>query len=201
MTDLSLTILHELSAIKITVLLMIVLASPAFSGEKPLTDEEIVRRVIAGESHDGIIALIKAGATDFDLSDEMVEEMKIAGVPEPILQAMRERHLELYPPPEPETDEYEVPSPPALIIHLKVKKPPVLPKETSGPIGGTGRTIQFDEESRQISGAALFVACTSPTHVPDHWRGSRPWDGTSSSLHGTGCCCSSRRSKPATISR
>ncbi len=159
--------------IKITTLLLILLAVPAFSGEKPLTDEEIVRRVITGESHDGIIALIKTGKTDFDLSDEMVEEMKLAGVPERIVQAMRERHLELNRPPEPETEEYEVPSPHALIIHLKFKKQPVLPKQVPEPLAERAG-IPLDEESRRITGAALFVVCTSPTHVPDHWRGKSP---------------------------
>ena len=157
--------------VKIITLFLILLAIPAFSGDKPLTDEEIVRLMITGESHDGIITLIKTSATDFDLSDEMVDEMKLAGVPERIIQAMRERHLELNPPPEP--IEVEIPSLPALLVHLEFKKPPVLPKHVPEQLAERAG-ISLDEESRRISGAALFVACTSPTHVPDHWRGKSP---------------------------
>ena len=109
-------------------LILILLAGVAHAGEKLLTDEDIVRRVITGEPHERIISLIRESAVDFDLSDEMVEEMKLAGVPERIVQVMRERHLELYPPAETETEGIELPALPALVVHLEFKKQPVLPE-------------------------------------------------------------------------
>ena len=154
------------------VLILLLVALPCGAAE-PLTDENVVRMVITGVAHDRITDRIRESVVAFDLSDEMVDEMKLAGVPDRIIQAMRERQLELNPPPEPETEESAHPALPALVVHLEFGNQPVLPKEIPEAMAEQAG-IPADEASRRITAAALFVACTSPTHVPDHWRGKTP---------------------------
>jgi len=153
--------------------LLLLMTLPSLAADRTLTDEDIVRRVVTGESIRSITDLIRSSATDFDLSDEMVEEMKLAGVPDAIIRVMRERHLELNPPVQPEPSALEVPELPGLVVHLEFKKQPVLPKALPEEVAKQAG-IPADEQSRQITAAALFVACTSSTHVPDHWRGKTP---------------------------
>mgnify|MGYP001821798804 CR=1 FL=1 len=155
------------------VLALALITLPSLGADRPLTDEDIVRLVITGESADSIIALIRSSETDFDLADEMVEEMKLAGVPGRISEAMRQRHLEQTPAAEPSPEAVEIPSLPALVVHLEFKKQPVLPKTFPEEVAKQAG-LREDEEGRRITGAALFVACTSATHVPDHWRGKSP---------------------------
>lgn len=153
--------------------ILLLAALPVLAADKPLTDENIVRMVITGESTSSIIQRIRTSDTDFDLSEEMVEEMQIAGVPGAVIRAMQARHLELNPPAEPESGEIETPELPALVVHLEFKKQPVLPSALPEQVAEQAG-IPIDEEGRRITGAALFVACTSATHVPDHWRGKSP---------------------------
>ena len=152
---------------------LLFLALPSLAGDSPLTDENIVRLVITGVSHDRIIEQIRSSETDFDLSDEMVEEMKLVGVPKRIIQAMRDRHLELNPPAASLPDEVAPPALPALVVHLEFKKQPVLPKALPEEVAKQAG-IPVDDAGRRITAAALFAACTSPTHVPDHWRSKSP---------------------------
>ncbi len=143
---------------------------PILAADRPLTDEDIVRRVISGESHERIITLIRDSTVDFDLSDEMVGEMKLAGVPDRIVEAMRDRQLELNPPIVPEI---EVEAAPALTVHFKGTSSIVFPAELPDEaVRKTGLSVEAGEH--KITGAALFIGCIAPTHVPNHWRSKTP---------------------------
>jgi hypothetical protein len=141
----------------------------------PLTNEDIVRMVAAGEPDRDIVAAIASRAEAFDLSDDMVDELKLAGVSAPILAAMRQKRSESAPP----------------------SPPPERPARGSVPLvvtlnaGGAGsRTLKTpawaDEEwkarlmlpkendQRVVKDLAIFLACGSAEHIPDLWRSKSP---------------------------
>jgi hypothetical protein len=137
----------------------------------PLGNEDIVRMITEGKPHDEILAAIKTRAPAYDLSEEMVDELKIAGVPADVLAAMRAR-VEQAAPKAPLTARA-----PKGSVHLVV--------ELSG--AGSLRAPGFaDEElkarfqlpkeleARQIRDLAVFLACVTPEHVPDLWRQKSP---------------------------
>ena len=62
-----------------------------------LTEEDIVRMFVQGVDPDELIREINTSPGEYDLSDEMLDELRIAGIPEPILQAMLRRQAKLHP--------------------------------------------------------------------------------------------------------
>jgi hypothetical protein len=136
----------------------------------PLTNEDIVRMVASGDSELDILDAIRTRPEAFDLSNDMVEELRLAGVPATILAAMRQRHAELAPPPPPVERSTKGRTP--IVVTLKAgtlrvpawadedaKQQFKLPKET---------------EQRQVKDLAVFLACVTSEHVPDLWRSKSP---------------------------
>jgi hypothetical protein len=153
---------------------------PARTADKPLTDEDIVRMVLTGTDEKTVLERIRTEPSEFDLSEEMISEMRIAGISSAILQAMQERYTELNPAPETDTDGVvEVELPPALVIHFPSRKegqptePLVFPGEVPRALE---KFLGLDggENGLRTTGASLFVACTSATHIESHWRGRSP---------------------------
>jgi hypothetical protein len=143
-----------------------------------LTNEDVVKMVAAGTSERTIVETIETRSEAFDLSEEMVDELRLAGVSETILTAMRHRHAETSPPP--------APSP-----------PPDRPKRGHVPLVVTlnagaarGRTLHApawadedakrrlqlpkENDQRTVRDLAVFLACTSAEHIPDLWRSKSP---------------------------
>jgi hypothetical protein len=141
----------------------------------PLTNEDIVRMVAGGTPEQEILESIRERQEAFDLNDDMVEELKVAGVPASVVAAMRSKRAE------------SAPAPP----------PPARPKAGHTTLvvslnpGGTGvRTLRLpawadedvkerlklpkETDQRQVKDVAVFLACTSTEHVPDLWRSKTP---------------------------
>lgn len=143
----------------------------------PLTDEDVVRMVASGRSADEIVRLVESSAVRFDLSDEMIAELRLAGVPERVVAAMRARQERETPaasrPAEPASEDRR----PELRVVLSTgrdgRKAIWAPDRLDDP---TARALQVGSgpEERRVGGVALFVACTTPDHVPDQWRSSSP---------------------------
>ena len=141
----------------------------------PLTNEDIVRMVASGAEESETIATIRARTESFDLSDEMVDELRLAGVSAAIVTAMKRRHAELAPPPAPA----ERPS---------RGRTPVVVTLNAG--GAGSRTLHApawanedakaqlhlpkETDQREVKDLAVFLACTSSEHVPDLWRSKSP---------------------------
>ena len=70
------------------ILASLLLAAALAAGDAPMTDDEVVRRLSAGESVDAILADVQRRPPAFDVSEDMLAELRAAGVPEVILQAM-----------------------------------------------------------------------------------------------------------------
>jgi hypothetical protein len=152
--------------------------------DSTMTLEDVVRQFVEGRSPDELIRRIESSQVDFDLAEEMLEELRLAGLPEEVIGAMVRRQRELHPPPTAETEpaETEPDHQAGLIVTLtlqggtKVRESEVdralrvadlVPAETLTELG-----IR-DPEAR-ITNVAVYVACHSSTHVPDHWRGKSP---------------------------
>ena len=139
-----------------------------------LTNEDIVRMVAAGKSEHEIVVAIGAGLESFDLEDDMVEELKRAGVSDAILAAMRRRHAG-------NTAVAPVDDQPArgharLVVTLNagsglrtLKLPAFADEDLKARL-----TLPKDNDQRVVKDVAIFLACISPEHVPDLWRSKTP---------------------------
>ena len=141
----------------------------------PLTNEDIVRLVASGTPEPEILEAIRTHTEAFDVADDMVSELKLAGVSAGIVAAMVQRHAENAP----ASGREERPTPGR--AHLVVMLNP----------GGAGpRTLKLpawadedvkvrlhllkENEQRVVKDVAIFLACASPEHVPDLWRSKTP---------------------------
>lgn len=170
----------------IAALLVVLTAAPA--GE-PMHDEDVVRMFVTGATEDEIIAKIRSSETDFDLSDEMLAEMRIAGLPEGVLQAMIDRQREQAGGPEEDAAAEEAtvlqdaPVTARVVFLPEVhiddaggkRKAPFL-RFPARATPGMVKTFELGtgEEDIAVTSAAYFVACTTAEHVPDHWRNKSP---------------------------
>ena len=111
--------------------------------------------------------------------EEMVVELGAAGVPQSVIDAMLERMAELAPAEEPvlAVEPLALPeeAPPSLRILLNPDRKPGKPSllRISGEVDfQMRRNLDLDRlaEGSEFSDIAIFLACRSPTHVPDHWR-------------------------------
>ncbi len=73
---------------------------PAAGAPAPFTNEDVVRLVMTGTAENVILQAIEERPADFDLDPGVVEELRRAGVPERVLEAMRRRQAAM-PRPEP----------------------------------------------------------------------------------------------------
>ncbi len=140
----------------------------------PLTNEDIVRMVASGATDDEIRQAILGREEEFDLSPEMVDELKLAGVSSAIVAAMSRRHAENSPPAASPQAATSVGT--RLVVNLNA--------------GGVSRTIRVpawadedakealrlpkETEQRVVKDLAVFLACASSDHVPDLWRSKSP---------------------------
>lgn len=155
--------------------------------ETAMRTEDVVRMLVAGADASTIIKEIRARPVDFDLSEEIVAELRIAGVPDEVIQAMRERQAELHPVAPPAGN--EVPAAEAedgasrLVIAIEgapldgdeAGEPEALyfPALLPAPVA---QALEIGDGSKPlpIQALAIFLACRTAVHVPDHWRSASP---------------------------
>jgi len=140
-----------------------------------LTNEDIVRMVATETPEREILEAIGSRPEAFDVSDDMVAELSLAGVSPAIVAAMRRKHNEA--------------------------APQVLPSERQGRgkvrlsvtlnAGAAGaRTLRLpawadedvkallqlpkENDQREVKDVAVFLACATAEHVPDLWRSKSP---------------------------
>ena len=146
----------------------------------PLTNEDIVRMLMTGTPESEVLATIEARRVDFDLSTEMIHELRTAGVSDRVLDTMRRRQASMpraEPPPLPRPapertgtlrlefaagDEGDKPSELSAIALRKLPK---------------GLERRGGEEVGEMSDMALAILCTTADHVPDHWDTRSPLQG------------------------
>jgi len=158
---------------------IIVLVLLAFgAGEAPMTEEDVVRLFVGGASTEAMLDEIRTRPAAFELEEGMLEELRLAGLPAAVIDAMTARMAELEP------DEPE--PPPELIEEPAMLRVLLNPDRSSGKLGvlrlGGRVTAQMAETlglPRQVEGdsfedLAIFVICRTATHVPDQWRTRSP---------------------------
>ena len=152
---------------------------------RPLRNDDVVRLLVAGVPSAEIIARFRSAETAFDLSDEMKQELRLAGVPDAVLSAMSARQAEVdraraaAKPPDAAT-----PAPPAegkAALAVTVRSAPgggaaaelVFPARLDD---ATAKALQVgpSEDDRSVTDLAVFLACRTQDHVPDQWRTKSP---------------------------
>ena len=159
--------------------LLLVSLGPAVTRdpEPPMAEEEVVRRYVTGESVEAIVRDIERRDAQFDLSSEMLEELRLAGLPEALIEAMRERQAKQ----EPAVADAAEAQAAALAPQLRV----TLSRENGGSsevsIGKHVDPRLAEEwnlgnapEDGVFADLALYLVCRTQDHVPDHWRNKSP---------------------------
>jgi len=159
-----------------------VLPLPA-QDEAPLTEVDIVRRVMAGTDAKSLIELIGSSTVAFDISQEMQEELALAGVPARVIQAMVAKQREQDGPgagddAEPiDFDDAFLEA--RLFILLDAGEPdegdtePTLRIEESMP-PPLAEELRLKDDEARFSDVGIFLICRTADHVPDHWRSQTP---------------------------
>jgi hypothetical protein len=156
-------------------------ARPAVPPEQrpPLTNEDVVRLVMTGTSEKVIRDQIAERRVDFDLAPDVVRELRIAGVSDTLIEAMRRRQAAM-PAATPR------PTPPPESTALGVLEVAVAPSD-----GGAGKDHPIialralpprmqrraGMEVGMVTDLAVAIVCTTPDHVPDHWDTRSPLEG------------------------
>jgi hypothetical protein len=141
-----------------------------------LTPEDVVRMHVAGTDAETIIDEIRSSGGSFELDDEMVVELRAAGLPPAVIEAMLARS------PVPASIEEPASTAPlperraaTLRILLNPARDPAKPERLRLSVRidvelRTALGLHRSTEGSWIQDLAIFVACLSSTHVPDHWR-------------------------------
>lgn len=156
------------------------LAVPVVSGDgtktDPLKEEDVVRAWVAGEPTEELVEWIRGAEVAFDLSEEMVSELRRAGLPEAVLQAMLASQEQ--------PGEAAVALEPGFAATLTVRLNPQWKPTEKAPrpalrmldaIDGRMReSLGLHEDAEQLTDLAIFLICRTAPHVPDHWRMHSP---------------------------
>jgi hypothetical protein len=149
---------------------------PEDAGAPAITNQDVVRMVSSGMPEERILARIRESSAAYDLSPDMIDELKLAGVSETILGAMRERarKVEGAGPASSGKDTGRDPGPPAKgwIEIVFDDDPSLQPAENS-----VAAPAEIPDPNSKIPGKvelAFVVICTHPVHVPDHWDAASP---------------------------
>jgi hypothetical protein len=156
------------------------------AADAPMRTEEVVRMLVSGATTAETVDAIRSRDVEFDLSDEMLDELRAAGVPDAVIEAMKERQAELHPPPPSEILE---PEPVDAELPLTVFSLRPVGDDAEGD-GETTRALFFPgalpppivmalevgdgSEAAEVESVAVFVACRTAYHVPDYWRSKSP---------------------------
>ncbi len=149
--------------------------------DDPMTEEQVVRMVLAGQSRASIVDEINRRTVRFDTSSEMLEELRLAGVPRPVITAMVARQRS-----QQSRDTVTEPADPApatgpqlqIAINAsesRAEEPSRLRIDRSVVPALAGQLqLPPADPPPKIDDVALFVDCRTAEHVPDHWRGVSP---------------------------
>jgi len=169
-----------------------------------LSEEDVVRLFVQGVPADELIRKIETSPGNYDLSDEMVEELTIAGIPEAVLAAMIRRQAETHPVVSGAGAKTESGAP-RLIVRLNPDwkpngdetRPLLLALDAIGP--ELAERLGTRSGDLPISDLGIALFCRTADHVPDHWRSKSPLgrDFVNTARHRMLAYISGADSKPA----
>ena len=128
--------------------------------DAPMTDDEVVRRVVAGESVEAILDDVKRRPPDFDVSEEMLAELRTAGVPEELITAMVARAAAAPQKPAPE------PAGGAAVPMAELRIRPENPELTLSRNLDPQKVAELELPAGALAadGLALAIVCTTRSH-------------------------------------
>jgi hypothetical protein len=168
---------------------LLLLAAPAVSAPlpegdtTPLTNVDIVRMVMAGVPAGRILEQIRASPARFEVEPDILDELRQAGLPPDVIEAMIARMKQLTP--GAESPHQAAAEPEGAVEILFEEDPDVEARAATVIAPATAPRFRYDEEKGYVASdgppepvrLAFFVVCTEPTHVPDHWSAMSPLTG------------------------
>jgi hypothetical protein len=148
-------------------------AVPGQSGPpRPLLNEDVVRMVMTGVPERAILERMATSPVAFDLTPEMIAELRAAGVGERILEAMRRRQAAML-----RREPPAAPAPPpaeAGAVEIVFESDPRAddPSERTAIALAAlppGLPRRGGQEVATMTDMAFALLCLTPEHVPDHW--------------------------------
>ncbi len=146
--------------------------------DRQLINEDIVRLVMTGTDQRVILQEIADRQVRFDLRRDVVNELRVAGVNDRIIEAMRIRQLDMKPADAPAPGMAAPSTPdhhdhrPAGSLQLTLT-PPAGDEKTSLPFAihrlPEGLESLPGVEVGRVTDLALAILCRTTDHVPDHW--------------------------------
>ena len=140
------------------------------SENSPLTNVDVVRMVASGMPVERILDRIASSPAAFDVEPEILEELRFAGVPGPVLEAMiAKSRKEKAPAP--------APPPPARSVGWIEVVFQDDPEKTPAANSAAAPAVVADPNdaaSKKKVELAFFLICRRSTHAPDHWDAATP---------------------------
>jgi len=155
----------------LTAAALALLAAPPADG--PMTTEDVVRMFAAGRPTEEILSRIEEREPGYDLTPDMLEELRRVDLPEELIEAMlrrleQKRELEAR-----LAAESREASSPVLRLHLNRDRGGGMSvgiRAAVDPQRAAEWELGNAPEDRRYADLALFVACLTADHVPDQWR-------------------------------
>jgi len=163
----------------VSCILLWALASPFPAAEKsaaepvPLTNEDIVRMVMSGIEESTILERIRSSPCAFDVARDILSELRVARVSQPVIDAMIARSRVQAPPaaPLPEPAGSTAAAGPGwieIVFDVDPNRAPAISSVVAPAL------VKWQDEGRpevELPARLAFVlTCTEPTHVPAHWQ-------------------------------
>jgi hypothetical protein len=139
----------------------------------PLGNEEVVRMVAGGTAESDILEAIRSRPPAFDVSEDMLAELKLAGVPPAVIAAMKAREAQVAPQ-EPPPERHRAGTA-RLVVELSRLGAHTLHAPAYADEDVKHRLhLSKELADREVRDLAIFLACTTAEHVPDLWRQKSP---------------------------
>jgi hypothetical protein len=155
--------------------------------EEPLSTEQVVVMMMSGKPVGELMLLIQQSPVDFDLSGEMLEELRAAGLPDLLIQTMQKRQAEVdranASPEEPTPVEEPNPLPSVRIVldqgdngvpESENDAAPLALRLYQGIDPSVAESLGLQDENPIFTDMAVVLGCRTADHVPDHWRSQTP---------------------------
>lgn len=154
--------------------LLLALAAWTFCGAAdspaPMTNDDVVKLVTDGTPIADILDAVRTKPAAFDVSEDMLAELRLAGVPDAVISAMVARAEAAEPKP-------AAPRPPRNTVHVSValsgtktlKAPEWANEDVKARLH-----LPKELEMRKIHDLAIFLVCMTGVHAPDQWRSKTP---------------------------
>jgi hypothetical protein len=162
----------------IALLALLLGAGAAAQDAALLTEQDVVQLHVRGTSVAELLRTIAQSSVEFDVSEEMLEELRIAGIPDEVVEAMVRRQAEMTPAAPPGTAVVTREAGARLLVKLNPDRKPGDPPATITALNQVdpklAEALGIRSGEPTITDLAIALYCRTADHVPDHWRSKSP---------------------------